>query len=575
MRTLPAILAIAAVLLAALPVQRGSAQTPQPAPSMAEIVGVTQKPFVGIALQDAVAMALLKNPSLGVSASNVRIARYRIVEAKANFDVQLKLEPSSSFSVTPPENVFFAGPGSPGLYQCYNEFTGQYYTCSTQGPGNIIQHQSSFQYGITGQSVNGTSYAAGIVQTRTYNNTLINTFNPTYQASLSLSVTQPLLRNLGMNTVKRQLKLSTIDADSNEAQALVDASNTISQVEDSYWNLVAAWRAVAIQEEALKEASDQERSVARLAKRGAAPPVGVVEVQAQVAKFQAGVFSAIQTVSQLQIQLKSLIVADPKDPIWNANLVPSSPVQELPAAGDLAAIVAQAQRNRPEVRQAYDVRRQADVDRAYAKNQALPQGDLQILYMSNGFAGLLAPIPHFEQLSCNLPNLGCPTPPPETQGTMAYAYHNLWAARYPTFNVSFVFNIPIENNVARGLAHTADEEEDQAAIQMQNVNQRIGSEANDALQAYQSALSRLYAGSKAREAAEAVYASEVRRFHNGTSTTFLVLQRQVELEEARGRELQAQTDLNKAVVELQRVEGTILSANGVDIEKLGTKTLAH
>jgi HAE1 family hydrophobic/amphiphilic exporter-1 len=105
------------------------------------------------------------------------------------------------------------------------------------------------------------------------------------------------------------------------------------------------------------------------------------------------------------------------------------------------------------------------------------------------------------------------------------------------------------------------------------VDQRIGAEARDALQTYQSALSRLYAASQSRHAAEAAYASEVRRFHSGASTTFLVLQRQVQLAQARGRELLAQTDLNKAVVELQRVEGTILTDNGVNLQTLGSKTL--
>ena len=94
------------------------------------------------------------------------------------------------------------------------------------------------------------------------------------------------------------------------------------------------------------------------------------------------------------------------------------------------------------------------------------------------------------------------------------------------------------------------------------------------MQTYQSALSRLSSAGQARAAAESVYASEVRRFHNGASTTFLVLQRQVELAQARGAELEAQTDLNKAVVELQRVEGTILTDNGVNLKKLGSEALA-
>jgi hypothetical protein len=54
----------------------------------------------------------------------------------------------------------------------------------------------------------------------------------------------------------------------------------------------------------------------------------------------------------------------------------------------------------------------------------------------------------------------------------------------------------------------------------------------------------------------------------------LVLQRQVELNQARGSELDAQTDLNKSVVELERVEGTILSSNGVNLQTLGTQALS-
>ena len=85
---------------------------------------------------------------------------------------------------------------------------------------------------------------------------------------------------------------------------------------------------------------------------------------------------------------------------------------------------------------------------------------------------------------------------------------------------------------------------------------------------YQSALSKLNAARQARESAEAVNASELRKFHNGESTTFLVLQRQLELSQARGSELRAQTQLNESVVELQRVEGTILSSNGVNVQTL-------
>lgn len=552
-------------------------RAPQAQPSSPGIIGVTENPFVGITIQDAVGMALLKNPNLAISASNARIARYRVVQAKANFDVTLHVEPTTNFSQTPPENLFFAGPGVGGYgYTCLPSFPfATPHPCSTTGPGNIIQHQYSFQSGVSGQTINGLQWSAGITQARTYNNTIINTFNPYYQATLALSLTQPLLKNSGMNAVKHQLKLAIINADSDEAQTLVDASNMIAEVEDTYWDLVAAWRDVAIQEEALHEAVEQQRTAARLARRGGAAAITATEAETQVANFQSQVFSALQSVSQLQNELKSFIVTDPADPIWNANLVPSSPVQELPSAGDLTAVVALADQLRPEVRQITDQRRVADLDMKYAKNQALPQADVVVQYFSNGFAGQLQPLPNFEADACGLPNFyGCPTPPPNSQGNMTQAFHNMWTGAYPEFNIALVVNFPLENSVARSLKGIANQEQGQAQIESQSLDQRIESEARNALQAYQSALSRLSSSSQARAAAESVYASELRRFHNGASTTFLVLQRQVELEQARGQELQAQTDLNKAVVELQRVQGTILTDNGVKFQAIGTKALS-
>ncbi len=545
---------------------------PNVAPSAANIAGVTQQPFVGISLDDAIGMALLKNPNLAVSSANTKIASYHIVEAKGAFDVRLQVEPSSSFSVQPPLNIFFSGPGEGGVYPQPGASP-----IFTSGPGNVIQHQYNVQYGVGGQTENGTQYTAGILQTRTYNNTIINGFNPYYLASLNLQVTQPLLRNLGMNAAKRQFKLTIVNADESAAQSLVDTSNTLSQVEDAYWNLVSAWRNVAIQEEALKDATLQQQSVVRLAKRGAAAPIDAVESTTQVATFQDNVFSALQTVSELQNQLKGLIVTNAGDAIWMANLVPTSSVMQLPAEPSLNEVVTNALHNRPEVRQALDKYAEANIDLAFAKNQSLPQADVLVTYQSNGFAGLLAPLPQFELSQCagsGLPFGTCPTPPANTQGTMAQAYHNLWNFAFPTFNIGVLVSFPIQNSLAKGLKGVAREEEQQAAVQAAGVAARIGYDARNALQAYQSALSRLHASRIAREASEQVYASEVRKYHNGASTTFLLLQRQVELNQNRGRELLAQTDLNKAEVELERIQGTILTKNNVNLQTLGSQALA-
>jgi outer membrane protein TolC len=98
-------------------------------------------------------------------------------------------------------------------------------------------------------------------------------------------------------------------------------------------------------------------------------------------------------------------------------------------------------------------------------------------------------------------------------------------------------------------------------------------ESANAVQMLRSAQSRLIAAQTARQSAEEVYASELRKYRAGTSTTFLVLQRVINLANDRGRELQAQTDVNKALVNIQLVEGKLLSGYKIDTGKIGTQTL--
>ncbi len=128
---------------------------------------------------------------------------------------------------------------------------------------------------------------------RSNSNATINSYNPFYTTALSFNFTQPLGRGTGTDETRRQFELSLANAQANRAQALTSVSQTITNVSNTYWNLVAAWRNVGIQEEGLRQAQAQAQSNARLAARGAAAPVDIVESQTQVNVFQDNVFAAL------------------------------------------------------------------------------------------------------------------------------------------------------------------------------------------------------------------------------------------------------------------------------------------
>ncbi|MGI9035733.1 MAG: TolC family protein, partial [Pyrinomonadaceae bacterium] len=117
-------------------------------------------------------------------------------------------------------------------------------------------------------------------------------------------------------------------------------------------------------------------------------------------------------------------------------------------------------------------------------------------------------------------------------------------------------------NLGRTLA-----EGDQLKNQRAQQEQTIEADVRNALQALRSSEARLQAAAAARASAEQLFESEQRQFRAGTTTVYLVLQRQTELVAARGNELQAQTLLNKAISGYERATGTTLSANSVAISK--------
>ena len=62
---------------------------------------------------------------------------------------------------------------------------------------------------------------------------------------------------------------------------------------------------------------------------------------------------------------------------------------------------------------------------------------------------------------------------------------------------------------------------------------------------------------------EEQYQSEQRQFRAGTSTLFLVQQRQTDMIAARSQERRAESDLGKAIATFELATGTILQTNNI------------
>ena len=126
--------------------------------------------------------------------------------------------------------------------------------------------------------------------------------------------------------------------------------------------------------------------------------------------------------------------------------------------------------------------------------------------------------------------------------------------------------LPLRNKTARANLAGARIQEAQTVAQQRGEEQVIEVEVRNAAQSVETTRLRVLAARAARESAEVQLEGERRLYQVGRSTTFLLIQRENELANARNLEIRAQTDYNKALAELQRATSTTLRANNIIID---------
>jgi HAE1 family hydrophobic/amphiphilic exporter-1 len=237
--------------------------------------------------------------------------------------------------------------------------------------------------------------------------------------------------------------------------------------------------------------------------------------------------------------------------------------------------------NRPELQQSNVAREINEIDQRYFRDQTKPAIDLTGSYGVVGLAGasnslgtnpftassaqLRERVDLLSQLN-GLPPL--PVVPPQTLtpeliGGYGQSLQNLFGNQFNNFRVGVQISLPLRNRTAEAALGRSLVEGERINTQRQQLEQSIQVEVRNALQAVRSSEARLRSAAVARETTEQQYQSEQRRLDAGQSTVFLVLERQTALTTARGNELRAQTDLNKAIADLQRATGNALKVNSI------------
>src|SRR5215217_8918410 len=535
-----------------------SAQEKKPMPEMSR-VGVDTNQAHPLSLREALAMALENNKDIEVARQNVRIAEFDYLGSQGAYDPRFTTQAFYE-RIESPISSFLAGGQNGSTTQ--TDYTG---TARLEGQTPVL----------------GGNYRLDFSSVKLNTNNQFTALNPQYPTSLSVSYTQPLWRGLRFDNSRRQIEIARKNLSLTDAQFRQRAIDTITNVQRAYWDLVFALRSLQVQRDAVTVARTQLEHNKRLVAEGQLAPIDVVAAEAQISTYEQGVFSALEGVSRAENNLKNLIAENQKAPIWTESLVPTDPIDLAVPEISLPDALKTAMDNRPELQQSNVLREINQIDQRYFKDQTKPGIDLVGTYGLTGLAGSLstAGVNPFTASSLQvrervdelsrlagldpLPVVPPQTFSPDLLGGYNQSLQNLLANRYNNFRVGVQINLPLRNRTAEAQLGRSRVEGERIGTQREQLQQTIQVDVRNALQAVRSSEARLRAAVATREANEQQFASEQRKLDAGQSTVFLVLERQTSLTEARGLELKAQTDLNKAIADLQRATGNALTVNSI------------
>lgn len=420
-------------------------------------------------------------------------------------------------------------------------------TSPIEAPGSRTH---TLRFGVGQNLPTGGNYSVGIDTSRGTGG--FSNFDPEYNQSLGFNFDQPLLRNFGIDINRRFITIARNNLGINHETFRTALMNTAVSVEQAYLNLVYARRAVEVVKESLFLARDQARITQIRIDVGASAPLDILQPRVTIATSEEQLIIAVANVRSAEDQLRALLNLAPEE--WDRPIIPTDPVEYRAVTISVDDAVRRAYELRPELRQDQfntDTRR---VQYLYARNQTLPDLDLDLAYGLSAVAGT--------EITRD-PVTGAITRDTTRFGS---ALRNLIGADFPGWTIGFNVGVPLTNIGARAEARRAELDYRQSRLTQEQTRQNIAVDVRQAVRDVDTASRTIVATRAAREAAERNVEAERRRYENGMTTNFQVLEVQQQLSDARVRELQALVGYNQAVARYHRAVGDVLDVRNISVD---------
>ncbi|HEY7387212.1 MAG TPA: TolC family protein [Bryobacteraceae bacterium] len=502
-------------------------------PSRVGIAGETS-----LTLRDVIERVLANNPDLQIARIAREEADDNVKAAAGYYDPTIGFQADRSRAVTPIASLI-----------------------GGSANGKLTQSEISGNPSLSGYSPwFGGSYTLTFSNSRQQTDSTFATLNPQYPASLSLSLTQPLWRGRHTDEARYRLQVARKNTQLSAEQLRQHVIETVTQAVQAYWEVDYALQNLEVQRQAVRLAEAQRASNQRQAEQGILAPIDVVAAQTQVATFQQSLFAAQQALTAAENTLKALMLANRTDPLWSRALVTETPMTPEVVTPPLDEALRQALSSRPELSETLINSALADLEIDLNRDLTKPRVDLVSTLTAQGLAGTQQSLPTFFGGSFPITAL-----PAALLGGYGQSIADIASGHFTTAKIGVQVSLPIRNRTAEANLAVAQAEKRRLDIVRNQVEMAVEADVRNALEQVNSARARYDAARLASRSAQEQYESEQRQFQAGTSTVFLVLQRQTDFISARSREVRARADMAESVANLDRATASVTDTYDISV----------
>ena len=440
----------------------------------------------------------------------------------------------------------------------------------TSGTSALVTANKTANFGIAQAFATGGSVALSYNNISQEQNSFRSTVNPFTNSNLELTITQPLLQGFGLALNNRTIRIAKNNLKAADYVFRQQLINSVANVVQLYWNLVAAISTVGVRTQAVSVAQKLYDDNQKQVEIGTLAPIEVVRAEAQLAAAQQALVAAQSAVLQLEAVLKSALsrngLANPS--ILEARVVPTDPIRipEVEAIEPVQDLVSKAMDNRPDLAQSRIQIGNSEIALTGTRSAMLPTLNAVGDFRNNALAGsqntIVGPVSAQTGLIQNPPIAD-----PFFVGGYGTVLGQLFGRNFPTYSIGFNLTIPLRNRAAQANLATATLNLRQNQLQVQRQINQIRVDVQNALISVQNARAQYQAAVKGRILEEQTLDADQKKLALGATTVYQVIQDQRDLTTAAAAEVSAQAAYAGARVQLDVATGSTLGNNNVEFDE--------